>query len=484
MGPELMQHFRDQAERFGARLETDDVDQVELSRRRRPAQGLGRRRAAPARGRVILAMGAQHRKLGVPGEESSPAVASATAPPATPRSSRTRPTIIVGGGDSAMEEAMFLSKFASKVSDRPSARRVPRLEDHARAGSRDPEHRVAHAVRDRASSLAGEGGVAQDRAPAQHRRRLHEGAADLGRVHRGRPRAPVAARRGPGRRSTRTATWSPRAARRCTNLPGVFAAGDLVDHTYRQAVTAAGSGCQSALDAEWYLRDTPAPGRGPGRAPRTSPGDRPPRRRLAFPAVSRDSRSPGPSCATALGWPVASAKSWVHVAPRLSTQRRDGLTPVADAGIGRVEDVLAVAGAAPSSRRRPPRRRVAGRDVLACGRPLEAGGGDPPGEVGAVGERTGGDHRVVHPWADRSSRPISCNAGSPRAVRCLLIRQTTARARRRRRRAPTAAFASAHARAGPVAPMVVRLAVAAERPRPPPIRPRGRSVHGATGATL
>src|SRR5438270_8872499 len=114
MGPELMQHFRDQAERFGARLETDDVTRVELSR----DGGLHRVYVGDdehlAR-TVILAMGAQHRKLGVAGEEELSGRGVSYCATCDAAFFRDAPTVIVGGGDSAMEEAMFLAKFAKKV---------------------------------------------------------------------------------------------------------------------------------------------------------------------------------------------------------------------------------------------------------------------------------------------------------------------------------------------------------------------------------
>ena len=161
-----MQQFRDQAERFGARLETDDVTKVEL------AQDGGLHKVwvgddlHEAR-TVILAMGAQHRKLGVPGELELAGRGVSYCATCDAAFFRGAPTIIVGGGDSAMEEAMFLSKFASTVSDRAPPRRVPRLQDHARAGARDPEHRVADAVRDRgARPPASENGSLGRRAAA------------------------------------------------------------------------------------------------------------------------------------------------------------------------------------------------------------------------------------------------------------------------------------------------------------------------------
>jgi thioredoxin reductase (NADPH) len=114
MGPELMTHFRGQAERFGARLETDDAVAVELSR----DGGLHTVRIGDdehfARA-VILAMGATHRKLGVPGEEELAGRGVSYCATCDAAFYRDVPTLIVGGGDSAMEEAMFLAKFAAKV---------------------------------------------------------------------------------------------------------------------------------------------------------------------------------------------------------------------------------------------------------------------------------------------------------------------------------------------------------------------------------
>ena len=114
MGPELMQQFRDQAERFGARLETDDVTRVELSTDGGLHKVYVGDQVHHARA-VVLAMGAQHRKLGVAGEEELSGRGVSYCATCDAAFFRDVPTIIVGGGDSAMEEAMFLSKFASKV---------------------------------------------------------------------------------------------------------------------------------------------------------------------------------------------------------------------------------------------------------------------------------------------------------------------------------------------------------------------------------
>ena len=164
--------------------------------------------------------------------------------------------MIVGGGDSAMEEAMFLAKFSSKVTivhrrDEFRASRI--MLDRARAVA---EHRVPHALRRR-------GAAARARAARSARARLRNtetgeqrelelagafvaiGHVPQSELVRGSVDVDENGYVLVDGRSTRT------------NRPGVFAAGDLVDHTYRQAVTAAGSGCQAALDAEWYLRDTP-----------------------------------------------------------------------------------------------------------------------------------------------------------------------------------------------------------------------------------
>ncbi|PZS11558.1 MAG: thioredoxin-disulfide reductase, partial [Solirubrobacterales bacterium] len=116
MGPDMMQHFRDQAQRFGARLETDDVTALELadSTPGAPHKVWVGDQLHLAR-TVILAMGAEHRKLGVPGEQELSGRGVSYCATCDAAFFKELPTIIVGGGDSAMEEAMFLAKFASKV---------------------------------------------------------------------------------------------------------------------------------------------------------------------------------------------------------------------------------------------------------------------------------------------------------------------------------------------------------------------------------
>jgi thioredoxin reductase (NADPH) len=254
-GPELMQRFRDQAARFGARLETDDVTRVELSRdggihKLWVGDDLHLART------VVLAMGAQHRKLGVPGEQELAGRGVSYCATCDAAFFRDAPTIIVGGGDSAMEEAMFLAKFADKVGvvhRRDDFRASKIMLERARALP-NIEWITPYVVDEFAPGENGALGVA---------RLSHTGDGDsrempvsgafiaIGHV----PQSQLVQ----GQVETDEAGYViTKGKTTLTNLPGVFAAGDLVDHTYRQAVTAAGSGCQAALDAEWYLRDNPA----------------------------------------------------------------------------------------------------------------------------------------------------------------------------------------------------------------------------------
>jgi thioredoxin reductase (NADPH) len=256
MGPDVMQLFREQAERFGARLETDDATAVELSR----AGGLHKvwsgddEHVARA---VILAMGAQHRKLGVPGEAELSGRGVSYCATCDAAFFKGAPTMIVGGGDSAMEEAMFLAKFATRVAivhRRDEFRASKIMLERARAMD-NIEWLTPYVVEE---FIPGDG---PSLSSARLRNTSDGTTRDLDITG-----AFIAVGHEPqsqlvqGQVETDPAGYVVTQGRSTlTNLPGVFAAGDVVDHIYRQAVTAAGSGCQAALDAEWYLRDTPFP---------------------------------------------------------------------------------------------------------------------------------------------------------------------------------------------------------------------------------
>jgi len=261
MGPELMQGFRDQAERFGARLETDEATRIELS----PDGGLHRVWVGDdehvAR-TVILAMGAEHRKLGVPGEQELAGRGVSYCATCDAAFYRDAPTLIVGGGDSAMEEAMFLSKFARRVAvvhRRDEFRASKIMLERARA-IENIDWITPYVVEELAAGENGALAVARLRhtGDGSERELAVTGAfVAIGHV----PQSQLVE----GQVQTDAEGYVVTQGRSTlTNLPGVFAAGDLVDHTYRQAITAAGSGCQAALDAEWYLRDTPFPVTEPG----------------------------------------------------------------------------------------------------------------------------------------------------------------------------------------------------------------------------
>jgi thioredoxin reductase (NADPH) len=255
MGPEMMQKFRDQAGRFGARLLSDQATRVELAGEPGGVHSVWVGEQEHRARTVVLAMGAEHKKLGVVGEEELAGRGVSYCATCDAAFFRGAPTIIVGGGDSAMEEAIFLSKFSSKVTvvhRREEFRASKIMLERARAVA-NIEFLTPYVVREFVAGDQGplghavlrnvDTGEERDLAVSgtfiavghEPQSALVEGQIDLDE------NGYVLTQQ----RSTRT------------NRPGVFAAGDLVDHTYRQAVTAAGSGCAAALDAEWYLRDTP-----------------------------------------------------------------------------------------------------------------------------------------------------------------------------------------------------------------------------------
>jgi thioredoxin reductase (NADPH) len=255
MGPELMPKFRDQAERFGTRFVTDEVTRVEFASE--PGQvhrvwiGDDEYRARS----IILAMGSEPRKLGVPGEDELAARGISYCATCDAAFYRERRVIVAGGGDSAMEEAIFLSKFATtvKIVHRRAEFRASKIMlDRAR--EIDNIEFVVPYVIDRFEEGAH---GALETAVLRHAETGEEvreevdgtfvaiGHEPNSRIVAGQVETDESGYVLTEGKSTRT------------NRPGVFAAGDLVDHIYRQAVTAAGTGCQAALDAEWYLRDTP-----------------------------------------------------------------------------------------------------------------------------------------------------------------------------------------------------------------------------------
>jgi thioredoxin reductase (NADPH) len=267
MGPDLMQHFRDQAERFGARLETDDVTSVELSGGNEPHKVWVGDQLHLTR-TIILAMGAQHRKLGVTGELELSGRGVSYCATCDAAFFKDVPTIIVGGGDSAMEEAMFLAKFASKVvvvHRREAFRASAIMLDRARAIP-NIEFLTPYTVDEFAAGESSALAVAKLRNTEDgSTRELEIAGAFIAIGHE--PQSHLV----DGQVETDEDGYVTTEGRSTlTGVPGVFAAGDLVDHTYRQAITAAGSGCQAALDAEWYLRDTPF--QAPGEAEASVPG--------------------------------------------------------------------------------------------------------------------------------------------------------------------------------------------------------------------
>jgi thioredoxin reductase (NADPH) len=255
MGPEMMQRFRDQAERFGARLITDQADRIELADEPGGIHSVWVGDTEHRSRTVVLAMGAEHKKLGVVGEEELSGRGVSYCATCDAAFFKEMPAIIVGGGDSAMEEAIFLSKFASKVTvvHRRADFRASKIMLERARQQPNIEFMTPYTVKE---FVAGENGALGHAllvdVESGEERELPVSATFIAIGHE--PKSELVRGQVEVDESGYVVT-EPRSTR--TARPGVFAAGDLVDHTYRQAITAAGSGCQAALDAEWYLRDTP-----------------------------------------------------------------------------------------------------------------------------------------------------------------------------------------------------------------------------------
>ncbi len=249
MGPELMDNMRAQAERFGAELVSEDITAMDLTGAvKTVTDGYGNIFAART---VILATGSGYRKLGLPDEERLSGHGVSWCATCDGFFFRGKDIAVVGGGDSAVEEATFLTRFAKSVTliHRRGELRASKIMV-ARA-EKDPK--VSFAWNSSVSAIHGDKsltGVTLTDTSTGDARELdisglfiaigHDPRSELlhGQVHLDGEGYVIT----DGKSTT-------------TNLPGVFACGDLVDHTYRQAVTAAGTGCSAALDAERYLAD-------------------------------------------------------------------------------------------------------------------------------------------------------------------------------------------------------------------------------------
>ncbi|RAJ66521.1 thioredoxin reductase (NADPH) [Streptomyces sp. Amel2xB2] len=248
MGPELMDQMRGQAERFGAELIPDDVSAIDFSGEiKTVTDSAGTAHRARA---VIVATGSAYRSLGLPREEELSGRGVSYCATCDGFFFRSQDIAVVGGGDTAMEEATFLSRFANSVTvvhRRDALRASKAMQERAFADPKisfawDSAVETIHEKDGKLSGLTLRSTKTDETSELpvtglfvaighDPRVELFKGVLTLDDEGYVKVDAP----------STRT------------NVPGVFAAGDVVDHTYRQAVTAAGTGCSAALDAERYL---------------------------------------------------------------------------------------------------------------------------------------------------------------------------------------------------------------------------------------
>ena len=246
MGPDLMDKLRAQAERFGTTFVTDDVTSVDLTTHPKVVTVGDQAYLAET---VVLAMGSSYRELGIPGEKELSGHGVSWCATCDGFFFREQDIVVVGGGDSALEEATFLTRFARSVTlvhRRDSLRASKIMQDRAFANDK-----ISYLWDSEVLSANGEGKLS-----SLTIRNLKTGleselaATGLFIAVGHDPRSELV--KGQVELDDEGYVVTDGKSTR-TNLDGVFAAGDLVDHTYRQAITAAGTGCQAALDAERWL---------------------------------------------------------------------------------------------------------------------------------------------------------------------------------------------------------------------------------------
>ncbi len=247
MGPDLMLAMRAQATRFGAEIITDDVTEVDLTGQvKSVTDSSGTRYQARA---VILAMGSGYRRLGLPDEDRLSGRGVSWCATCDGFFFRDKDIAVVGGGDSALEEATFLTRFARSVT-------VIHRRDELRASKimiarAEADPKLSFAWNSAVTAINGESSVTSltltDTVTGETRELPVQGLfVAIGHD----PRSELVRGQVEVDAAGYVMVDSPTTR---TNVPGVFAAGDLVDHSYRQAITAAGTGCAAALDAERYL---------------------------------------------------------------------------------------------------------------------------------------------------------------------------------------------------------------------------------------
>jgi thioredoxin reductase (NADPH) len=247
-GPELMAEMREQAERFGADLRMEDVDEVSLEGPIKTVTVDGETFSARS---IILAMGAAARHLGVPGEQERIGTGVSTCATCDGFFFRDQDIAVIGGGDSAMEEATFLTRFARSVTliHRREEFRASRIMlDRAKANPK-----ITMLMNTEVTQVEGEPKVTgvrlRDTVTGEESKLAVTGVfVAIGHDPRSNLVRGQVEVDDDGYVAVEGRTTS-------TSIDGVFAAGDLVDRTYRQAITAAGSGCAAAIDAERWLAE-------------------------------------------------------------------------------------------------------------------------------------------------------------------------------------------------------------------------------------